>query len=171
MHMFGRNGGVKSKVSDAASAVRSVVTDYGDPLAKDEKLRRRLVEALTTGVAARERARRQMGLTGLAHRLATDPVLRAQLNDLATQLKSVQRRAEKTHSHRARNTVLFVVGVGMVAIAAVPAARKAITSIVDGGQDEWRDADWPAQTRDVDGSVESETVVTAVHVEPEGPAQ
>lgn len=167
--MFGRNGGVKSKVSDAAGAVRSVVTDYGDPLAKDEKLRRRLVDVLTTGAAARERARRQMGLTGLARRLATDPVLREQLNELATQLRSVQRRVEKTQSHKLRNTVLFVAGIGMVAIAAVPAARNAITSLVGGGHDEWDAGEWPSQQREADGVVESETVVTAVHVEPQGP--
>ncbi|HEU5371396.1 MAG TPA: hypothetical protein VFU51_03315 [Gaiellaceae bacterium] len=166
--MFGRNGGVKSKVSDAADAVRSVVTDYGDPLAKDEKLRRRLVDVLATGAAARERARRQMGVTGLARRLATDPVLREQLNELATQLRSVQRRVEKTQSHKLRNTVLFAAGAGMV-IAAVPAARNAITSLFDGGHDEWDAGDWPSQQREADGVVESETVVTAVHVEPQGP--
>ena len=166
--MFGRNGGVKSRVSGAASAVRSVVADYGDPLAKDERLRRRLLEVLTTGAAARERARRQMGVTGLARRLASDPVLRAQLNELASQLRLVQRRVEKTQSHKVRNTVLFVAGVGMVAIAAVPAARKAIASLL-GGEDQWASGDWSAQQRDVDGSVESETVGTSVHVEPQGP--
>ena len=165
--MFGRNDGVKSKVSDAAGAVRSIVTDYGDPLAKDEKLRRRLVDALTTGAAARERARKQMGVTGLARRLATDPVLRAQLNDLTTQLRAVQRRVEKTHSHKVRNTMLFVAGVGMVAVAAVPAARKAITSLFDGGHDDWSNESWQSQPRDVDGVVESETVVTTVQVEPQ----
>jgi hypothetical protein len=169
--MFGRNDGVKSKVSGAATAVRSVVTDYGDPLAKDEKLRRRLIDVLTTGVAARERARRQMGVSGLARRLATDPVLRAQLNELTQQLRSVQHRVEKTHSHKVRNTVLFVAGAGMVAVAAVPAARKAITSLFDGGHDEWKGSDRPSQHGEVDGSVESETVATAVHVEPQGPAQ
>jgi hypothetical protein len=168
--MFGRNGGVKSRMSDAASTVRSVVSDYGDPLAKDEKLRRRLVEALTTGVAARERARRQMGITGVARRLATDPVLRAQLNELADQLRSVQRRVEKKQSRRTRNTVLFVAGVGMVAVAAMPAARKAISSLFDGGHDDWSSGDWPEQRHDVDGSVESETVVAASRVEPQGPA-
>jgi hypothetical protein len=167
--MFGRNGGVKSRMSDAASTVRSVVTDYGDPLAKDEKLRRRLVEALTTGVAARERARRQMGITGVARRLATDPVLRAQLNELADQLRSVQHRVEKKQSHKMRNTMLFVAGVGMVAIAAMPAARKAISSIFDGGNDDWSSGEWPEQRHDVDGSVESETVVVAARVEPQGP--
>jgi signal transduction protein with GAF and PtsI domain len=169
--MFGRNGGVKSRVTDAASTVRGVVSDYGDPLAKDEKLRRRLVEVLTTGAAARERARRQMGVTGLARRLATDPVLRAQLNDLASQLRLVQRRVEKQHSHKVRNTILFVAGIGMVAAAAVPGVRKAVTSLFEGGHDEWQDGEWPSQQRDVDGAVESETVVTAVHVEPEGPAR
>lgn len=168
--MMGRTSGMKSKVSGAAKTVRHVVADYGDPLAKDEKLRRRLVEALTTTVAARERARRQLGVTGVARRLASDPVLRAQLNDLATQLRSVQHRVEKKQSHKLRNTMLFAAGVGMV-VAAVPAARNAITSLFGGGHDDWNSGDWPSQERAADGSVESETVVTTVHVEPQGPAQ
>jgi hypothetical protein len=169
--MFGRNGGMKSRMSGAARSVRGVIADYGDPLAKDEKLRRRLIDVLTTGAAARERARRQMGVTGLARRLATDPVLRAQLTDLAEQLRLVQRRVEKTNSHKLRNTALFAVGVGMVAVAAVPAARKAIASLVGAGDDEREGGDWPSQLPDVDGAVESETVVTSVYVEPQGPAQ
>jgi hypothetical protein len=169
--MFGRNGGMKSRMSGAARAVRGVIADYGDPLAKDEKLRRRLIDVLTTGAAARERARRQMGVTGLARRLATDPVLRAQLTDLAEQLRLVQRRVEKTNSHKLRNTALFAVGVGMVAVAAVPAARKAIASLVGAGDGERQGGDWPSQRPDVDGAVESETVVTSVYVEPQGPAQ
>jgi hypothetical protein len=166
--MFGRSSSVKTKVSDAAEVVRSVVADYGDPLAKDEKLRRRLVEALTTGVAARERARRQMGVTGLARRLASDPVLRAQLNELSTQLRSVRHQVEKKQSHKLRNTMLFAAGVGMVTVAAVPAARKAITSLFGGGHDDWDRTDWPSQQH---GAVESDAVVSSVHVEPQGPAQ
>jgi hypothetical protein len=133
--MFGRNGGVKSKVTDAASAVRHAVAEYGDPLVKDEKLRRRLVAAVTMGAAARERAQRQMGIAGMARRLATDPVLRAQAAELAVQLRAVRRRVEKTQSHKLRNGLLFAAGAGMV-VAAVPAARHALSSFLGGGEHE-----------------------------------
>ena len=77
--MFGRNKGVSGFASDALETV----APYTDRLAHDEKLRERLVAALTAGVAARKRAQRQAGLIGLARRLATDPVLRTQLAEAA----------------------------------------------------------------------------------------
>src|SRR3954447_19338992 len=121
--MFGRRHGVKDAVAGAAGSV----SGYADPLIKDEKLRRRIAAAVAAGVAARERARRQTGLSGLASRLAADAVLRAQLLELVTQLQGAKRRAEKSRSHRLRNTVFFVSGVGMV-IAAFPEARTLVLS-------------------------------------------
>jgi hypothetical protein len=123
---------VKQAVADAADAV----AQYVDPLAKDEKLRRRLGAAILAGTAARRRARSQAGITGLARRLATDTVLRAQLAEMASQLQAAQKRAKKARSHKLRNTILFLGGVGMV-IAAVPGAREAVTSTIRGGRDEW----------------------------------
>jgi hypothetical protein len=169
--MFGHNGGVKDRVSGAAGTVRGAFTGYVDPLARDEKLRQRLIAALTTGAAARDRARKQMGVTGLARRLAMDPVLRAQLTDLTAQLRGVRRQVEKTQSHKLRNTLLVVGGIGLAA-AAAPVAWKAVSSLLQGDDEsQWAAASgWPAQ-RGVAGAVESETVVTSVRVEAEpGPA-
>jgi uncharacterized membrane protein len=73
-------------------------------------------------------------MTGLALRLAADPVLRAQIVEMATQLKAAQKRVKKTRSHKLRNTMLFLSGVGMV-IAAVPSARQKLTSMFRGGDD------------------------------------
>ena len=112
--MFGRKKGAVATVSGNARAVR----DYVDPLVRDEKLRRKLVTALSVGEQARRRARRHRGLAGLARRMATDPVLRQQLVELSAQVKGMQERARKTHSHRARNTVLVVAGTGIAAVAA-----------------------------------------------------
>ena len=113
--MFGRNRRAKTTVAETAGTVTGAVTDaadavvgYVDPLAKDEKLRQRLVAAVLAGAAARQRIRRQTGLPGLARRLAADPVLRAQLIELGTQLQAAQKRAKKASSHKLRNTVLFV---------------------------------------------------------------
>jgi uncharacterized membrane protein len=146
--MFGRNGGTKTKVADTALTVKDAVADaadalasYVDPLAKDEKLRERLAAAIVAGVAARNRVRRQTGLAGLTRRLAADPVLRAQLSDVATGLQAARQRARKTQSHRPRNTLLFLAGVGMT-IAAVPALRGKATAMMRGRRDEWAPAGW-----------------------------
>jgi uncharacterized membrane protein len=127
--MFGRKRGITVKATRATGGV----LDYVDPLAKDEKLRRRLTAAVLAAEAARQRVRRQTGTTGLVRRLAGDAVLRAQLIELATHLQVAQKRA-KGRSHKLRNTILFVSGVGMV-LAAVPAAREKIVSLMGGGDD------------------------------------
>src|SRR3954454_14208618 len=134
--MFGRNGGAKTAGAERVGTVTEAVTDaadavvgYVDPLAKDEKLRQRLVAAFLAGAAARRRIRRQTGLTGRVLRLAADPVLRAQLIEVGTQLQAAQKRATKARSQKVRNTVLFVSGVGMV-VAAVPATRGMVVSLV-----------------------------------------
>jgi hypothetical protein len=141
--MFERNSGTKTKVADKAATVKDAVADaadavveYVDPLAKDEKLRERLATALVAGAAARNRVRTQAGMTGFARRLAADPVLRAQLAEMASALQAAQRRAKRSRSHRRRNTLLFVTGVAM-AIAAMPALREKATSIVRDRRDAW----------------------------------
>jgi hypothetical protein len=130
--MFRRDSGTKTKVTDAAEAV----VEYIDPLAKDEKLRKRLVAALVAGAAARSRVRKQTGVTGLVRRLSADRVLRAQLVEMTEALQAAQKRAKKTRSHRRRNTLLFLTGVGMT-IAATPGLREKAMSIIGGGQDDW----------------------------------
>jgi uncharacterized membrane protein len=122
--MFGRKHAVKDAVAAA------------DPLIRDKKLRGRVAAAVAAGVAARERARRQTGLSGLARRLAADPVLRAQLVEMVNQLQGARKRAEKSRSHRLRNTVLFVSGVGMV-VAAVPGARHTVISKIRNRRGHW----------------------------------
>jgi hypothetical protein len=129
--MFGRNKGVSGFASDALETV----SPYTDRLAHDEKLRERLIAALTAGMAARQRAQRQAGLIGLARRLATDPILRAQLAEAAHQLQKAQGRVRKGRSHKLRNTVLFVSSVGMV-VAAVPSLRAFVLDKVR-GTDDW----------------------------------
>ena len=137
--MFGRNKGVSGFASDALETV----TPYTDRLAHDEKLRERLVAALTAGAAARKRAQRQAGLIGLARRLATDPILRVQLAEAAHQLQKAQGRVRKGRSHKARNTVLFVTSVGMV-VAAVPSLRAFVLDKVRGTND-WISDSTPTQ--------------------------
>jgi len=139
--MFGRNKGVSGFASDALETV----APYTDRLAHDEKLRERLVAALTAGVAARNRAQRQTGLIGLTRRLATDPVLRTQITEAVHQLQKAQGRVKKARSHKTRNTLLFVTSVGMV-VAAVPSLRAFVLDKVR-GTDDWIAGDQAAQTQ------------------------
>lgn len=139
--MFGRKRGAKNTVADAADAA----TEYVDPLVRDEKLRERLAAAILAGVAARNRLRKQTGLTGLARRLAADQALRAQLVEMALALQAAQTRVRKMHSsHRLRNTLLFVSGIGMT-VAAVPSLRSKVMTLID-GPDQWAPTGWSEPT-------------------------
>jgi uncharacterized membrane protein len=163
--MLGRKRGAKEAVAETAGSVADAVADathaaveYVDPLVKDEKLRQRLTAAIMAGVAARQRVRRQTGLTGFARRLAADPVLRAQLVEVATQLQAAQKRAKKPRSRKLRNTVLFVSGVAMVA-AAVPSAREKLMSVVRGRRDDWAAGGWSDSAKEATVAEEIEVAV------------
>jgi hypothetical protein len=132
--MFGRNGGMKTSAAETAVSVRKAlmeaadaVVEYVGPLAKDDKLHRRIAAAIVAGSAARQRVRKQTGVTGLARRLASDPVLRSQIIELGTQLQAAEKRAKKARTHKRRNSVLLLSGVAIV-IAGVPFAREKLTS-------------------------------------------
>ena len=148
--MFGRNGGTKKSVTETAGSAKKAMADAADavaeylgPLVKDEKLHRRIAAAIVAGSAARERARKQTGVTGLARRLGSDPVLRAQIIELATQLQAAQKRANRPRTHKLRNSALLVSGVA-IAIVTVPVAREKLTSIVRARQHEAERGSWSA---------------------------
>jgi hypothetical protein len=130
-------------VSGFASDALESVSPYTDRLAHDEKVRERLVAALTLGAAARRRAKRQTGAIGLARRLASDPIFRTQLSEAVHQLKKAQGRVRKGRSHKTRNTLLFVTSLGMV-VAAVPSLRAFVLDKVREAAD-WAPDTTPAQ--------------------------
>jgi uncharacterized membrane protein len=124
--MFERVRGAAGVASDALDSV----SPYVNQLASDEKLRQRLATAISAGAAARRRARRQVGLLGVATRLGSDPVLREQVVDAYLQLRKARVRVQKQNTnHGARNFLLFVVGSGMV-VAAVPKLRRRLVEKV-----------------------------------------
>jgi hypothetical protein len=126
--MFGRKN-----VATAASDALDGVSPYVDQLAHDEKLRQRLTAAIAAGAAARTRAKKQAGLLGLATRLATDPVLRAQLGEATAQLQKANSRLKKHRSHKLRNTMLLLAGAGAV-LAAVPSLRETVMGKFGGSE-------------------------------------
>ena len=142
--MFGRKkGGATATLAETAGPITDAVTEmtsaavgYADALVRDEKLRQRLAATILARAAARQRARQQTGITGFARGLASDPVLRAQVLEIAMQVKAAQNRARKARSHKLRNTALFISGLGMV-ITAVPSARQKFISALRGRRDDF----------------------------------
>jgi hypothetical protein len=127
---------MKTSVAETAGSTRKALVDAADalaeyvaPLAKDEKLRRRVAAAIVAGSSARRRVREQTGVTGLARRLGSDPVLRAQVIELGMQLQAAQKRAMKARTHKLRNSVLFLSGLAIVVVT-VPVAREKLTSSI-----------------------------------------
>jgi uncharacterized membrane protein len=110
--------------------VRDTATRLAEALAHDVKLRDRLGAALAHAAAARRRANRQTGVTGLALRLSTDRELRAHLQRMAADLRSARKRLERKRSHRLRNTVLVLAGAGAATVVLVPQVRRRLVSAV-----------------------------------------
>jgi uncharacterized membrane protein len=103
---------------NAASA-----TDFAAALAKDRKFRKELASALGHGITARRRAKRRIGFTAAVARLSGDPKIRHELRSMRKNFDKAWTRVEKKRSHKLRNSLLVVVGVGGAA-AAAPLVRK-----------------------------------------------
>ena len=140
--MFTRKNGV----SGAAAEALDGLSPYADRLTHDETYRRRLLAALGAGLAAQQRARRQVGLAGLAGRLGSDPVLRAQVAEVVAQLQKAKGRVKPKpkRSHTTRNVVLVVAGAG-AAIAVAPRLRSAINRLRAASRDKVSDTVRAAQ--------------------------
>ena len=112
------------------------LTSYGGDVLQDEKARRRLVAAVTAGLAARQRAKRQTGVWGLLRRLAEDPVLRANAVTMLVSLQQARQRVERRRSHKVRNVLLILGGAGAAtAVVAVPAVGARVLGLVGGTKD------------------------------------
>jgi len=135
--MFARNG-MKERVKGAGELVKEAgeeVATVGGQIVSDEKTRARVMAAVTAALLARQRARRQAGMVGLALRLGSDPVLRGQLVEVATQLRKAQRRVERTRSHKLRNSLFVLAGFGAASAAvAVPSVRERVLKLVKKGK-------------------------------------
>jgi uncharacterized membrane protein len=158
--MLGRKKGVSEVAGDALESV----SPYAGQLTHDEKLRQMLVAALAAGVAARRRAKRQAGLVGLAGRLGSDPVLRAQIAETLVQLQKAGGRIKKRRSHKTRNVLLFLTGAGAV-VAAVPNLRRSVTNRL--GSSQWTRNTWtthvPTTPRTIEQEIEVEVPVSTAY--------
>src|SRR5881397_1387941 len=100
------------------------VTELATALAKDRKFRKKLASALGHGVIARRRAARRIGFTAAVARLSGDPKLRLEVRSMAKNLDKAWTRVQKKRSHRLRNSLLALVGIGGAAAAAFPARKR-----------------------------------------------
>lgn len=98
--------------------------DLAAQLARDSKFRKQIVSAVTHGNAARRRARSRIGFAAAVASLASDRRLRAELDEMAHELKHAWSRVERKRSHRIRNTVFVVAGLGAAAAVAGPRLKE-----------------------------------------------
>jgi uncharacterized membrane protein len=149
----------RNRATEAAAGALGNVSPYVDRLAHDERLRARLIAALTAGMAARKRARQRVGPMGLARTLGSDPVLRAQVVEAINHLQKAKGRLTRQRSHRGRNFLLFLTGSGMV-IAAVPSLRNAV---VEKTRSLRRDSFSPVAAASITQEIEVEVPVSTAY--------
>jgi uncharacterized membrane protein len=121
--MFGRSK-TQAVKDNAASG-----TDLAVSLAQDKRFRKQLLSAVGHGAAARQRAASRIGLIAAVNRLGTDKELRSELRQMSKNLQNAWTRVEKKRSHKLRNFLLVVGGIGAAAAAVVPRARKKVSKL------------------------------------------
>jgi len=131
---------------------------------EDEKLRERLLAALTAGAVVRRRAKRQAGAFGFARRLAEDAVLRAQLMEMFVQLQKARRRVDRRRSHKLRNSVFVLAGFGAASAAvSMPSVRGRILGVVGDLRERGQSAGKISGPTTVTEAMEVEAPLSAVY--------
>ena len=97
----------------------SEMSGFAASLAKDKKFRKELLSAINHGAIAQRRAKRKMGVMAVARGMSRDQKLRRELQKMMGSLDKALSRADKKRSHKVRNTLLVVGGVGGAAAVAV----------------------------------------------------
>jgi hypothetical protein len=107
----------RGRRGDVIAEARRSVRPYARQLQEDEKLRRRLLAALAASFAAWERMQ-HLTRRRTAQQLVADPVLRRELHVTLRRLDEAQKRIQRARSHRLRNTLYILGGLGAVASVA-----------------------------------------------------
>jgi hypothetical protein len=119
--------GSKKKVRSAAAAAAK----YGDPLARDKRLWRRLAAAFGAAEAARQEVRKQTGLRGTARRLATDRDLRDRISEAVAELRAATKQAKRVKTRRRRRSMLFPTAIVSALAIGFPWLRKTVQSLLE----------------------------------------
>ncbi len=108
----------------AVKANAASAKDFASALAKDRKFRKELISAIGHGTIARRRAARKLALMATATRLSTDPKLKREARKMVTSLEKAWSRVERKPSHKLRNSLLVVGGIGGAVAVAMPLRKK-----------------------------------------------
>ena len=118
----------RSSTADGVKAKALTGKDLAARLAQDERFRQQLVTAVAHGAAARRRARSRVGWLATAHRLATDEELRGEVQQMVDELRRAWSRVGRTRSsHRTRNTLLALAGLGAAAAVVAPKLKSFVS--------------------------------------------
>jgi uncharacterized membrane protein len=111
---------------NAASAA-----DFATALAKDQKFRKQLLSAMGHGAVAQKRAAHKISLIATAGRLTRDPKLKREVRKMTQSLEKAWSRVERKRSHKLRNSLFIVAGVGVggAAVAAMKARKGALPTV------------------------------------------
>ena len=121
--MFGRTR--TEQVKDNASAA----AEFAAALAQDKKFRKQLIAGVGHGMRAKQRVTARFGIIAALSRLAADEELRDEARQMTRNLQNAWARLEQKRSHRVRNTMLMLLGVGGAAAAAAKLPKKLLTSV------------------------------------------
>ena len=119
-------GSTKTKaVKDSAVSAAELASS----LAKDKKFRKQLLSAIGHGTIAKRRAAKRIGFVAAVTRLGADPKLKSELRKMTKHLENAWGRVEKKRSHKLRNSLLVVGGVGGAAVAAMKARKGELPNV------------------------------------------
>ena len=130
-------------------------SEFAAALAKDKKFRKELLSAISHGSLAQKRAARKIGFYASMMRVKSDPKIRRELNKMVSSLDKAWARVEKKQSHKMRNTLLVVGGVGgAVAVAVKTKAHQKLPGMSMGGG---------TAPRTIDASIEVDVPVSTAY--------
>src|SRR4029453_3857750 len=113
--------GAKSMFSQSKTAGAA---DFATSLAKDKVLRKELLSAVNHATLPQRPGAQKPGFFGVATRMSRDPKLKREVKKMVASLDKVWSRVEKKRSHKLRNTLLVLVGIGGAVAAALPLRKK-----------------------------------------------
>ena len=97
----------KERMSQAADTAKP----YVDRALHDEELRENVKRAAVAARGVYEDLMGPRGMTGIAHRLATDEEMQNNMRLAVEELRRAAKRVQVSETHRARNTVLLLTGI------------------------------------------------------------
>ena len=113
----------RSKTSALKDSATSA-SEFASSLAKDKKFRKELISAISHGTIAQRRAAKKIGFVAVATRMSRDPMLKREVQRMVGSLDKAWSRVERKRSHKLRNTLFVLGGIGGVIAVVIPLRKK-----------------------------------------------